>query len=85
MSHSPAQAHCERQMPRNGRGRLHRTSHVQLSGPIDFGAQADLESGRILFVHDGANAPTAGFDTVVSDAEGATSGKLKHVNVSVRD
>ena len=55
------------------------------SASISTFTQADLESGRILFVHDGANAPTAGFDTVVSDAEGATSGKVKHVNVSVRD
>jgi cytoskeletal protein CcmA (bactofilin family) len=47
--------------------------------------QADLESGRILFVHDGAQAPTAGFDTIVSDAQGATSGKVQHVNVSVKD
>jgi cytoskeletal protein CcmA (bactofilin family) len=47
--------------------------------------QADLESGRILFVHDGAQAPTAGFDTIVSDAKGATSGKVQHVNVSVKD
>ena len=46
--------------------------------------QADLESGQIVFVHDGASSPTAGFDTVVSDAKGATSGDTQHVTVSVK-
>ncbi len=45
--------------------------------------QADLESGQVIFVHDGASAPTAGFDTIVSDAKGATSGQQQHVSVSV--
>lgn len=51
---------------------------------ISMFTQADLESGRVVFVHDGASAPTAGFDTIVSDAKGATSGQLQHVSVSVR-
>ncbi|MBU2583433.1 MAG: polymer-forming cytoskeletal protein [Alphaproteobacteria bacterium] len=45
--------------------------------------QADLEGGRLVFVHSGATAPTAGFDTIVSDAKGATSGEPRHVTVSV--
>ncbi len=55
------------------------------SASISTFTQADLESGHILFVHDGAQAPAAGFDTIVSDAQGATSGKVQHVNVSIRD
>lgn len=55
------------------------------SESISTFTQADLEGGRVVFVHDGASAPTAGFDTIVSDAKGATSGKVQHVNVSVRD
>jgi cytoskeletal protein CcmA (bactofilin family) len=52
--------------------------------PISRFTQADLESGRVLFVHDGAAAPTASFDTLVSDAKGGTSGKSQRVSVTVR-
>jgi len=45
--------------------------------------QADLEGGQVVFVHDGGSAPTAGFDTIVADAKGATSGQQQHVSVSV--
>ena len=55
------------------------------SAPISEFTQADLEGGRIVFVHDGTSATTAGFDTIVSDAKGATSGKVQHVQVSVRN
>lgn len=47
--------------------------------------QADLEGGRIIFVHGGAAGPTAGFDTTVTDAKGASSGEARHVTVSVRN
>lgn len=47
--------------------------------------QADLESGRIVFVHDGASAPSAGFDTMVTDSSGASSGGVRHVTVAVRN
>lgn len=45
--------------------------------------QADLEGGQVLFVHDGSSAPAAGFDAIVVDAQGATSGAAKHVSVTV--
>jgi cytoskeletal protein CcmA (bactofilin family) len=56
-----------------------------LSTSINKFTQADLASGRVMFVHDGATVPTAGFDTIVSDAKGATSGKVQHVSVTVRE
>ncbi|MBU1209811.1 MAG: polymer-forming cytoskeletal protein [Alphaproteobacteria bacterium] len=46
--------------------------------------QADLENGHVIFVHDGASTQAAGFDTIVADAKGATSGQSKRVSVSVR-
>jgi len=46
--------------------------------------QADLENGRVIFVHDGGSTQAAGFDTIVADAKGATSGQTQHVSVSVR-
>ena len=46
--------------------------------------QADLEAGRVMFVHDGSAADTAGFDTVVTDSKGATSGEARHVTVDVK-
>lgn len=45
--------------------------------------QADLASGGVLFVHDGADQSRAGFDVVVTDAAGATSGRPQRVQVSV--
>lgn len=53
------------------------------SAAIASFTQADLEGGSVMFVHDGASAPFAGFDTLVTDAKGATSGGTKHVSVSV--
>ena len=46
--------------------------------------QADLEAGRVIFVHDGKGGPKAGFDVVVADAKGATSGAPQHVSVNLR-
>lgn len=46
--------------------------------------QSDLESGKVLFSHDGSNGDTARFDVVVADKAGATSGKPQTVNVAVR-
>ena len=45
--------------------------------------QADLEAGRVIFVHDGGSATDASFDVVVRDKAGATSGAAKRVNVAV--
>lgn len=52
--------------------------------PISNFTQADLEAGAVLFVHDGSSAARAGFDVIVRDAEGATSGPARRVNVAVR-
>jgi cytoskeletal protein CcmA (bactofilin family) len=45
--------------------------------------QADLEAGRITFTHDGSNSAIAGFDIVVADQSGATSGAPQSVTVAV--
>ena len=47
--------------------------------------QADLEAGRVAFTHDDTNGGTAGFDIVVADHTGATSGTAKTVTVAVRN
>ena len=46
--------------------------------------QADLESGQVTFMHDGTNSNMAGFDVVVADRSGATSGAARRVTVAVR-
>lgn len=46
--------------------------------------QADLEAGRVAFMHDGTNTNVAGFDIVVADQTGATSGAAQSVTVAVR-
>lgn len=46
--------------------------------------QADLETGQIIFAHDGSDAPTASFKTFVTDASGATSGDPLTVRIAVR-
>ena len=51
--------------------------------PIQKFTQADLEAGKIMFVHDGASASKAGFDVVVADDDGATSGAPKTIEVDV--
>ena len=52
---------------------------ITLSGaPVAAGrpsfTQADLQSGRVLFKHDGTDTKMASFDVVVADHAGATSG-----------
>ncbi len=51
--------------------------------PITQFSQADLERGGVIFFHDGATDPTAGFDVVVSDQAGATSGASRTVTAAV--
>jgi cytoskeletal protein CcmA (bactofilin family) len=46
--------------------------------------QADLEAGRVAFMHDGTNGTVASFDVVVADHAGATSGAPRTVTVAVR-
>lgn len=45
--------------------------------------QAELESGRVLFVHDGTTATSASFDVVAADKAGATSGLAQTLKVAV--
>jgi cytoskeletal protein CcmA (bactofilin family) len=52
--------------------------------PVARFTQADLEGGRVSFMHDGGATRSAGFDIVVADHTGATSGPPQTVRVSVR-
>jgi hypothetical protein len=60
-------------------------STVDPGTPIDTFSQADIAGGSILFVHSGADASEAGFDVVVNDSAGGTSGAPSHVRVLVID
>ncbi len=46
--------------------------------------QADLEGGRVNFMHDGTPTSSASFDVVVADHTGATSGAAQTVKVTVK-
>jgi hypothetical protein len=46
--------------------------------------QADLQSGQVLFAHDGSSSNAASFDVVVADRSGASSGSAQTVKVAVR-
>lgn len=52
--------------------------------PVTEFTQADLAAGRVLFKHKGTDTTPAGFDIVVMDKSGATSGAAQSVKVSVR-
>jgi cytoskeletal protein CcmA (bactofilin family) len=52
--------------------------------PVQTFTQADLESGTVLFRHDGTSTAKASFDVVVVDASGGSSGPAQTVNVAVR-
>lgn len=64
-----------------------RGGHVALQGTpgtaVATFTQADLDQSRILFVHDGGPERTCRFDVVVHDAEGASSGTPRTVDVIV--
>lgn len=51
---------------------------------IDSFTQADLESNRVVFRHDGTETSEASFDVIVADRAGASSGAPRTVNVTVR-
>ena len=55
-----------------------------LSKPIQKFTQENLEAGKICFVHNNTETILAGFDVVVTDASGATSGAAQTVKVDVR-
>jgi cytoskeletal protein CcmA (bactofilin family) len=52
--------------------------------PVSHFTQADLASGKAVFVHDGTAGPQASFDVLVTDHAGATSGAPRTVTVTVR-
>jgi cytoskeletal protein CcmA (bactofilin family) len=56
----------------------------QAGSPIAHFTQADIEAGRVLFVHDGGDSAAASFDVVVADDSGATSGASQTVHVHVK-
>lgn len=45
--------------------------------------QADIEGGRVQFVHDGSDGKVASFDVVVVDGAGAASGAAQTVKAAV--
>lgn len=51
---------------------------------VETFTQADLNAGRVHFAHNGSEGPTAGFDVIVADDDGATSGAAQTVKVAVR-
>lgn len=65
-----------------------RNGFIMLAGgssrPVQRFTQADLQNGKVVFVHDGTPSPVASFDVVVADHEGSTSGSAQSVQVSVR-
>ncbi len=52
--------------------------------PVSQFTQADLAGGKVVFTHNGAAGRSAGFNVVVSDHTGATSGEPQAVEVIVR-
>ncbi len=46
-------------------------------------SQADIEAGRVQFVHDGSDGTRASFDVVVVDGAGAASGPAQTVTAAV--
>ncbi|MDX2156357.1 MAG: cadherin-like domain-containing protein [Hyphomicrobiaceae bacterium] len=62
-------------------GHLARTSAPGTA--VETFTEVELAAGTVLFVHDGGSADAAGFDVVVTDAAGATSGVPRRVRVLV--
>lgn len=50
---------------------------------VESFSQADIAAGRVSFVHDGGDEAVAGFDVLVMDSQGATSGAPRRVTVAV--
>lgn len=50
---------------------------------VESFTQADISGGKVSFLHDGGDGSVAGFDVVVSDSQGATSGAARRVSVAV--
>lgn len=66
-----------------------RGGHLALGSDTGTGvttfSQADLNQSRVSFVHDGGAGRSGRFDVVVHDAEGASSGKPRTVDVTVTE
>jgi chondroitin sulfate proteoglycan 4 len=56
----------------------------QAGSPVAHFTQADIEAGRVMFVHDGGDSAAASFDVIVADDSGATSGASQTVHVHVK-
>lgn len=52
--------------------------------PVTRFTQADLQSGGVMFTHDGTDSQLASFEVMVADRSGATAGARQTVRVSVR-
>ena len=50
---------------------------------VETFTQADIAAGLVLFVHDGSGTSGVGFDVVVTDSQGASSGSARRVAVVV--
>jgi len=55
------------------------------SEPLAQFTQADINAGKIVFVHSGGETGNAGFDVVVVDDEGASAGAARPVLVRVHE
>jgi cytoskeletal protein CcmA (bactofilin family) len=51
--------------------------------PVTSFKQADIEAGRVRFVHDGSDGTRASFDVIVVDGAGAASGPAQTVTAAV--
>jgi len=51
--------------------------------PVSNFTQGDIAAGSVMFVHQGDGVEPGGFDVVVSDSQGATTGAPRHVGVAV--
>lgn len=63
-----------------------KSGYVKVDGgpvPAKMFTQSDIESGRVSFVHDGSKGTRAGFEIVLTDPHGATSGSPQMVTVVV--
>jgi cytoskeletal protein CcmA (bactofilin family) len=60
-------------------------AHHAPNHPVDAFTDADIAGGAVMFVHDGSSGTEAGFDAVVTDPDGASSGAPRHVTVLVVD
>jgi len=61
-------------------------AHIDaLSEPLAQFTQADINAGKIVFVHAGGATANAGFDIVVVDDDGASAGPPRPVLVIVED